>query len=358
MRIGLVTGSEDSFPRALAERLEEQEGVHTGLLRVGALGTYADPPWDVLVDLGTPALPYLQAVLRHAACRGVRVVNDPFVVEALDRFTALTLTRELGLSAARAVLLPNKDFDGAGPAALRCLEHPLDWSGALAAVGGRGLLVPARPGSPQEPRTVTTPGELVQAYDRTGTELMLLRESPPWDRYVRCLVVGESVIVAPYEPGFSRYLLEPSLLEESEEAACVDAALRISRACGLALTAVELALVDGQVVVVDALDPPPDLGRTNLTAFYFERVVSETAALCLELARLGRRPPGEARPAGIRRVEASLSGRADAAAVRARDAGPEAPGSGGVHRARREAAQERVSRSRQGGAPDSDRGTS
>jgi len=191
-------------------------------------------------------------------------------------------------------------------------------------VGGTGFVRAARPSSGLPDLPVRGREELVAAFDRTGEELVMLQEALPWERFVRVLVVGGGrVVVTRYDPAYGTYAMDPSYLEEDLEARVVDEAVRVCRLLGLDLNAVDFAIVDGEPRLLDAFGPWPDLSRSTLTPFYFEKVVHEVAGLCLRLAGEGRRVAARRAP-----------GASAAPRLRAHLLDAPAPSAGGLRRVR------------------------
>ncbi len=301
MRIGLLVGMEDTFPRALRERVEERAAdVRVEVIALDGTGLDELSDYDVIFDRISHEVGYYRSFVRHARLSGTRVVNDPFLVGSDDRFFDAAFAERLGLSVPRTVLLPQKSYpDTITPASLRNLTWPVPFARHLEAVGTPALLRPVGSRGWRHATRVTSLDEFMAAYDRTGTETMMLQEAVPWSRYVRCIVVGgDRVIVARYDPEYRQYLEDADYLEPALEERVVHDAATVAAALGYGICAIEFAIVEDDPYAVEFVNPVPDFERSILTPFWFEKVVEATAEYLVGLARLGRETLDLQKPRG------------------------------------------------------------
>jgi hypothetical protein len=299
MRIGLLTGQEDTFCDALAERIGDIGGPGTEARSVslGALAQGGDPEWDCVLDRASHDVAFYRGVMRTFALRGIPVVNDPFVLDKLDRFTALQRVREDGIPVPLTLLLPQKEYPpNVPPGALKHLAYPQPWAEYLEGIGGAGRVAPVSARSFLSETPVSSEQDLMTAFDRTGCELVMLQENVPWEVFVRSIVIGgERVIICRYDPTFRQYLNDPGCLTPETEARIVSVASRVSKSLGLDVNAVDFGVDCGNARLADAFNPLPDVELASLSPFYFEKVVQEIAELCVRRAR--ERRPSADRPA-------------------------------------------------------------
>ncbi len=295
MRIGLLVGMEESFPKALLERWRAHAGVTAELVTVGAVAHDSVPPYDVVVDRISHEIGCYQSMLAAAVAGGVRVVNNPFRARLSDRFLDVACASRLGIRVPKTVLLPQKDYAPTiTPASLRNLQYPIPWAEVLAGVGGVGWVRAASPHAWRHSVKVSSVDELLRAYDRSGAEVTLLQEHVKADRYLRVVVVGgDKAIVARFDPEYRLHLVDPDYLSAGEEETVVKTASAVATAFGLDLCAVEIALEGGVPFLVDVV-ATPDLEVATLTPFYFDRVVQTFADHILALAERGAAPTVDA----------------------------------------------------------------
>ena len=94
-------------------------------------------PYAVLIDRISHEVPYYRSYFKNAVLQGVRVINNPFMWTADDKFFEATLATKLGVAHPRTLVLPNKDYvPGIVPTeSLRNLIYPLDWNAVVDYVG-------------------------------------------------------------------------------------------------------------------------------------------------------------------------------------------------------------------------------
>jgi hypothetical protein len=134
--------------------------------------------------------------------------------------------------------------------------------------------------------------ELWAAYNETGTEAMMLQEFIAWDKYARCLCIGQDNIMVikfdPTAPWPHRYFIDHEFLTAEEGQLVLDGARKLNQALGYDMNTVEFAIKDGVPYAIDFTNPAPDFDVNSLTPHYFEWVVNAMADRCIDYA-LGRR---------------------------------------------------------------------
>lgn len=89
IKIGLFVGREWSFPPAFIEEVNRrtpQTGVVAEFVQIDGTRMNALSPYRVIVDRISHEVPYYRSYLKNAALQGVKVVNDPFMWTADDKF--------------------------------------------------------------------------------------------------------------------------------------------------------------------------------------------------------------------------------------------------------------------------------
>jgi glutathione synthase/RimK-type ligase-like ATP-grasp enzyme len=304
-RVGLLVGRERSFPDALiAEVARRDEGVEASYARVDIARADAPPAYDVLVDRISHEIPCYQAWLKLAAASGTHVINDPFFRIADDKLFDVVLAARLGVAVPKTALLPSKSF-GADITAgsLSNLAYPLDWDGLVREIGFPMYVKPHWGGGFRDVSRVSDLGELLQAYDASGSLTLIAQEEIRWTQYVRCIVIGKTeVLPALWDPRmthFERYVraakemppLDPALRER-----CIRDARTLCEALGYEMNTVELAISDGVPVAIDFMNSAPDFDVSSLGPETFAWVVEKMADLVIARAKAPRRPilgPGE-----------------------------------------------------------------
>lgn len=290
-RVGLVVGREWSMPPALIEEINRRdEGVVAEFARFG--GTRENEPcrYDVLVDRISHEIPYYRTYLKNAALQGTRVINNPFMWSADDKFFGGSLATELGVAHPKTVVLPNKDYvEGITSDSLSNMEYPLDWEAILDYIGLPAVLKDAYGGGWKEVYIVRSLPELVDRYNESGLLTMILQEFIEWEHYVRVMVLGQEwVLPMKYDPRERRYYVEHEHMSAELGTQVVSDSLKLCRALGYDMNTLEFAVRDGVPYALDFMNPAPDMDIYSLTPTYFREVVNAMANLCIRYAKMGR----------------------------------------------------------------------
>src|SRR5688572_7902797 len=139
LRIGLFVGRENTFPPAFIEEVNRRdEGVIAEFVKIGGTPMNEPTRYRVIVDRISHEVPYYRSYLKNAVLQGVKVINDPFMWTADDKFFGASMITKLGIASPRTVVMPNKEYvpDIDHNESLRNLEYPLNWERIVGEVGG------------------------------------------------------------------------------------------------------------------------------------------------------------------------------------------------------------------------------
>lgn len=292
LKIGLLVGREWSFPPAFIEEINNRQGgVVAEYVRLGGTRMTDLAPYAVVIDRISHEVPYYRTYLKHAALHGTRVVNNPFMWSADDKFFEASLAATLGVATPKTIVLPNKDYVPGivHPDSLRNLIFPLDWDGIVSYVGLPCILKDAHGGGWKDVYVCRSVQELIDTYDRSGLGTMIAQEFIDWEQYVRCLCLGrENVLPMKYDPRERRYIIEHAHLSPELGSRIVADSLALVRALGYDMNTVEWAVRGGIPYAIDFMNPAPDLDVNSLTPHYFGWAVTHMADMAIRLAT--RRP--------------------------------------------------------------------
>jgi hypothetical protein len=286
-RVGLLVGRESTFPPALIFEINNRNaGVVASYVKVGEVQADGRSSYDVIIDRISHQVPFYRAYLKHASLRGARVISDPFWSSADDKFFNYSLGGMLGLNIPRTVLLPQKSYkEGIASESLRNLEYPLDWNRIIEYVGFPAYLKPFDGSGWKKVSRVNSFAELMEKYDASGTDCMLLQQAIEWQRYVRVYCIARrDVLVIPYDPVYRRYLSVNGYIDGSLEAAIVDHALIINKALGYDLNTIEFAISSGVPFAIDYMNPVPEVDWYSLGPSRFNWVVARLSDYAIDLA--------------------------------------------------------------------------
>lgn len=291
LKIGLFVGREWSFPPAFLDevnRRSAETGVIAEYMKIG--GTMINEPVDyrVIIDRISHEVPYYRLYLKHAALHGVKVVNDPFMWTADDKFFGAALAERVGIAQPRTVALPNKEYVPGivHNESLRNLKYPIEWDGLVEAVGGFPcVLKDAHGGGWREVYVVHDMEDLWDKYNKSGLLSMILQEFIKWDDYARCMCLGQNEVrVMRYNPNARYYHPEHGFAQNLYERLYNDS-LTICRTFGYDMNTCEFAIRDGIPYAIDFMNPAPDMDVNSLGRGHFEWMVTHMADMAISLAR-------------------------------------------------------------------------
>jgi glutathione synthase/RimK-type ligase-like ATP-grasp enzyme len=297
--VGLLTGRERSFPEALINEISRRdEGITALYAQLDITKVDEPPPYDVLVDRISHEVTCYQPILKTAALRGTRVVNNPFWRIADDKAFGTALAKALGVPIPKTFILPSKQYgEDINGESLHNLRFPLDWEGMIADTGLPVFMKPHWGGGFRDVYKVETLEELWRTYDRTGRLTMIVQEAIEWTQYVRCIVIGKTNVLPlrwdPRLPHHERYVgaresmppLDPDL-----EQKIVEHAQTLCRALGYDMNTCEFAVRDGVPYAIDFMNSAPDFEGKFLPPETFRWIVEQMADLCIRLAKVEPRP--------------------------------------------------------------------
>jgi hypothetical protein len=287
MKIGVLVGREETFPPALIKEINSrQSGAKAEYVKLGGVRMAEECDYDVIIDRISHEIPFYRSYLKTAVLAGAKVINNPFWWTADDKFFNYSLATRLGIAIPRTVLLPQKAYkEGVVSESLRNLKYPLDWQEILDYVGLPAFIKPFDGGGWRGVSRVNTYEELMEKYDASGTDCMVLQEYIPFDRYVRSYCVGKKeVFPMPYDPIGHRYLVVDNYLDPQTEERVRRETTLINEALGYDINTVEFAIHDGVPYAIDYMNPAPDADWWSVGTVYFKWLVEKIADLAIETA--------------------------------------------------------------------------
>lgn len=293
MRIGLIVGREETFPACLINEINRHgRGVTAEYVKVDGVRMADRCPYDVIIDRISHEIPFYRAYLKNAVLSGTKVINNPFWWSADDKFFNYSLATKMGIAVPRTILLPQKAYKGGVVSeSLRNLEYPLNWDAIIEHVGFPAIMKPHDGGGWRGVSRVNNFRELIEQYDASGTDSMVLQQFIEFDRYVRCYCIGKrEVWPMPYDPIFRRYLVVDGYLDPEVDARVRQDAIAINEALGYDINTVEFAIADGVPYAIDYMNPAPDADWWSVGSLYFKWLVRSIADLAIEAALDGQRP--------------------------------------------------------------------
>lgn len=297
-KIGLLFGMEQSFPPALVHEINNRHaGVSAEFVKIGGVTLETLFEYDVILDRISQDVPYYRAMLKLAALKGVRVVNNPFWWSADDKFFNYALANETGIPVPKTVLLPSKNHPPDTTAeSFRNLQYPLNWEELFDYVGFPAYLKPFDGGGWKHVYKVESAEQFFEAYAETEDIVMTLQEGIEFTEYYRCYCIGKKhVRIMPYEPRNPHHLRYQAGFAPSKAmlSRLEDLCIKICTMLSYDFNTIEFAVRDGIPYAIDYMNPAPDAERTSVQEDNFEWVLQTTASYLIELAEEGRKVPSE-----------------------------------------------------------------
>jgi glutathione synthase/RimK-type ligase-like ATP-grasp enzyme len=290
--VGLLFGMEETFPPALAERINELGKKSKVTAEFCAIDIWrSDEPkhYDVVLDRISQDVPFYRAVLKNMMLNGTKVVNNPFWMDADEKFFSYSVCAKAGIHVPKTALIPSKTRpDDTTEKSFRNMRFPLSFEEIFAHIGFPAYFKPHAGGGWKSVYKVNTPEEFFTAYNKTGELVMTLQENIDFDEYYRCYCIGKSdVHIMPYEPRnphHLRYKADFAPSEKLKEKMRTDC-ITICETLGYDFNTIEFALKDGIPYAIDFTNPAPDAEATSIGEDNFEWMVQSSAAFLIDAAK-------------------------------------------------------------------------
>ncbi len=289
LKVGLLVGQEWSFPPAFIEEVNRRdEGVVVEYVKLGGNIMDEPVPYKVIVDRISHEVPYYRSYLKYAMLQGVKVINNPFMWTADDKFFEAALATKLGVASPKTMVLPNKDYIPgiAHDKSLRNLTYPFDWQAIVDYVGMPCILKDAHGGGWKEVYVCHSLDELIANYNQSGLLTMVAQEFIEWDYYIRCMCLGqEEVLPMRYDPKARQYIVDDNYMSPELRQRVVSDSLKLVQALGYDMNTAEWAVRDGIPYAIDFMNPAPDMDINSLGETFFNWMVTHMADLVIKLAK-------------------------------------------------------------------------
>jgi glutathione synthase/RimK-type ligase-like ATP-grasp enzyme len=300
-KIGIIYGMENTFPPALAERINAKNipGVVAEHIRIGPVKMAEPSEYGVIVDRISHEIAFYRAFLKNAALSGTAIINNPFWFSADDKFFNYALATKLGVTVPNTVVLPHKAHPpGTTVLSMRNLIFPINWDEVFDYVGFPAFLKPLNKAGWKPRHRIENRDAFFNAYDQTGSDCMILQSAVPFEEYFRCYVVGqEKVRVLAYDPTLPhhlRYAKEDAASSHPLHNRIVEDCIRLCGALGYDFNMVEFATANGEPYAIDFLNPVPDADVHSVGQANFDWIVENVAELAIRRST-EKREPGELR---------------------------------------------------------------
>lgn len=287
-KIGIFSKKEE-FSKAVLQRINGSNSEVKAVFGLaGETRLFDKPEYDVMIDRISRHVHYFREYFKNSALMGSYVINNPLIDYIHDRFLMYDRIKKLGVKIPRTVAIPTREQDPAcSNADLENLKYPLDWEFLGDFVGFPAILKPYYEFGFSYLYKVDSVEELLDAYNGTGRQLMILQEFIDFDYTVKIYVAGQDVLITRYYPSTREYIAEEELHDGFAGDEIAQNALSLSKQMGFDFNSIEFGVKDDVPYTINFFNPIPDCRPEELSEKYFKWMVEKVAGLTVEIATKG-----------------------------------------------------------------------
>jgi glutathione synthase/RimK-type ligase-like ATP-grasp enzyme len=290
--IGILFGMEETFPPALVERIDELGKKNKVTAEFCSIDIWRnDEPkhYDAVLDRISQDIPFYRAVLKNMMLSGTKVVNNPFWMNADEKFFSYSVCAKAGITVPKTALIPSKTMPpDTTEKSFRNLKFPLSFEEIFEHIGFPAYLKPHSGGGWKSVYKVNNVQEFFTAYDETNDLVMTLQENIDFDEYYRCYCIGKKdVHIMPYDPRnphHLRYQADFAPSEKLKEKMEKDS-ITICETLGYDFNTIEFAVKDGIPYAIDFTNPAPDAEKSSIGEENFEWILDASAKFLIHSAK-------------------------------------------------------------------------
>ena len=286
-----ILAPKNALPEALLRALARR-GVAAEWCKISPWSLQQQCPYRVIIDRISHVYEFYRPYLKAAALQGCYVMNNPFWFLADDKFFNYSLAQGMGVAIPKTVLLPSREYDERvlAPEDLHNLENlEIQWDEVERQVGLPAILKPYDGYGWREVHRIDNREQLVEIYNDSMGDVMMLQEFIDFEHYVRCFVVGgKHVLPTSYDPIQRRYIVDHDHLSPGLGERIVSDCIKLNQALGYDINTVEFAIRDGIPYAIDFMNPVPDARPEVISELYFNWLVDHICDFVEEVIRENR----------------------------------------------------------------------
>jgi glutathione synthase/RimK-type ligase-like ATP-grasp enzyme len=291
-KIGILHGTERSFPQALADRINKMglKDIKAEPVVVDVVQQGVGDDYSVILDRISQDVPFYRAYLKNAAISGTAVLNNPFWFSADEKFFNNALAVRIGVPVPKTVILPSHDRPpDTRDVSFSNLKFPLSWEMIFEYIGWPAYMKPHSGGGWKSVYKLHNMEEFFDTYKETGQLVMMLQEEIIFEDYFRCYCLGRKYVrIMQYEPRNPhdlRYVVNKGPASEKLLRKVHDYVLALNNALGYDFNTVEMAVRDGVPYAIDFCNPAPDADLRSVGEENFEWVVEHASKMIVDRAQ-------------------------------------------------------------------------
>lgn len=251
---------------------------------IGDTRLFERSPYRLIIDRLSYYIKYFSAYFKNAALTGTYIINNPFANTG-ERFLNYHLAKKMGVHIPRTVCLPScQQHPACSMEDLKNLKYPLDWEELTDFVGFPAILKPYEAFGYRDVFKVNDIDELIQAYNGTGRQVMILQQFIDYDLFVKVYVVGRrDVLVVRYKPSTREYITDAEWDKSLPGQKIIDSARDFLIKMGFDFGAMEYAIKDNAPYAVNFINPSPNCRKETLGTENYNWLIEKLSRLAIEL---------------------------------------------------------------------------
>ncbi len=303
LRVGFVANRDESFQRDVIGEINRRKGggVSAEYCSIPEIVVGGSTPYRVIVDRLSPIVGYFRHYLKVAALSDCYVINNPFR-DVSERFFCNAIVEAYDdIPLPKALALPSKTWNDPSlgrnvhieTSDLGNLVYPLDWEGIVAHIGFPAVLKSATKIGRQPVYKVGNFPELMQIYNRSDHQVMMLQEFIPPEVTLRCFVLGKAhVLCLRYDAAKECYSDDFSTIDATLVERAKENALKINLALDHDMNCTEFAVHGGVPYAIDLVDLFLDISPERLPREAYRWITTKLADVVIGYARSDVRNQG------------------------------------------------------------------
>lgn len=293
-KIGILSAKED-FTEAILNKINKigEGSILAEFCKLPYLKICRPKPYyDVIIDRASHCIEFFSPFLKQVALQGTYVINNPFKFPADDKFFNNVIADKLGISIPKTYCLPSFEHsEYINNEDLQNIDLPVKWDEIIEDLGFPAILKPYDGYGWVNVFKVNSKDELIEIYEQTGQEVMLLQQYIEFDHYVRAFAIGtEEVLPIKYNPSEREYIVDHEHLSAEMGEIIVEQAKLINKVLGYDINTIEFAIKENIPYAIDFMNPVPEAKPHSLKE-YFPWVVERVSQFAVKCAIEERKTP-------------------------------------------------------------------
>lgn len=281
--VGVAGGMEYSFPKAFMGLLDCFSGkIHddekkitynfqSEFVSVDPFDLTYKPKYHLVLDRCSHWRTIVLEWLKKITLDRVYVINNPMTFDGMKKNFGYAALAKLGFQVPKTIMLPPRDNEGIPDHFLKKTNSMFDLEKIGDEMGYPLYMKPYNGGGWKNVTRCDNYFELITAYNRSGKLIMNLQKGIDYDHFIRCIVIGNQVMILRYlpeNPLHRRYSVDLPDLSESVLEFIRKSCLIINGVHDFEMNSAEFLIRGKEIFPIDFNNPVPDLSLISLHRFF------------------------------------------------------------------------------------------